>query len=403
LAENKIPVLTEIYQPKKEVKSAARKESPLFEITPALIAKIAAEIRPQIENEIKESLQNKLRSDIEAELKENLKNETSIAREAVMTEVQQMVDTARHDIQAARDDINADKQAFEQARASSLSETRDFLDKAKADLKTELPAMYQQTIDLAQVNLTEKFALLEKEAQAKFDEILSGSVQTISNSGILKFTSELESLHDEKSSSISKQLEKDIQAFQKKALAENEALVKSHAELAESLNKFFLTSGQKMEKEFSKNFQEFQTNLLAEHQQRLNHEADTLAQNISKRFEDSAQEQLALIDTQVGTMQQDNLAQLRERFNAEKTEIYNAVAAEIKTTFTEQMSAKGEEIKQTLLKQISGELPAVQEILKKNIQQLVTQSMASLETRMRAELSAEISALLQKVKFVLPE
>lgn len=435
MADNKIPVLTEVYQPKKEAKPS-RKENASVEVTPELIAKVAAEIRPKIEEEIRQALQIQLqylakeetqsqaKTFVQAEIETKLQDSLTQARERMAAESQNLISRAVSELDVGREalekirqtnmtesksmiekvyaDLDAKRREFDASGKAAVDQARNFLDKAKADLKTDLPMMYQKSIELAQVNLSEKFAGIEKEAQAKFETVLAESVQTITNSSILNFNSQLESLHSAKTAEITKRLQQEIAAFQKEAAANNELLVKTHADLSQSLHDFFETTSKAMEVDFSKRYQEYQRELLAEQQKKIEHESAELMRVISQRIEEGTQEQLAAIETQSGTMQQERLAQLREQFHAETTEIYNAVAAEIKTTFSEQMTAKGNEIRQALLAQMSGELPSVQEVLRKNIQQLVTQSMADFEAQVRAELSDEIKSLLLSVKFVLP-
>jgi hypothetical protein len=104
LAEDKIPVLTEVYKPKagKQTKSTT---SDTLDVTPDLVAKVIAQVKPRLESEITDFVLEELR----AELKK--------------------------------------------AHSDVISSTQDFVDKTKANLKTELPSMYQESVKLSQIDI----------------------------------------------------------------------------------------------------------------------------------------------------------------------------------------------------------------------------------------------------------
>ena len=96
MAEDKIPVLTEVYKPKK---------GDTLDVTPGLVAKVTAQVKPRLESEIADFVLEELR----AELKK--------------------------------------------AHSDVISSTQDFVDKTKANLKTELPSMYQESVKLSQIDI----------------------------------------------------------------------------------------------------------------------------------------------------------------------------------------------------------------------------------------------------------
>ncbi|MFT7227901.1 MAG: hypothetical protein ACI8PW_000478 [Methylophilaceae bacterium] len=104
MAEDKIPVLTEVYKPKagKQTKSTT---SDTLDVTPDLVAKVIAQVKPRLESEITDFVLEELR----AELKK--------------------------------------------AHSDVISSTQDFVDKTKANLKTELPSMYQESVKLSQIDI----------------------------------------------------------------------------------------------------------------------------------------------------------------------------------------------------------------------------------------------------------
>ena len=88
--------------------------------------------------------------------------------------------------------------------------------------------------------------------------------------------------------------------------------------------------------------------------------------------------------SQVGTIQQEAFAKLREEFGLEKDRILSAATTEAKAIFAAQMTEG-------------------QEALKQNIERVVNQAVPEMESRVRKQLTADLQQLLLNVKFVLPE
>lgn len=247
MAEDKIPVLTEVYKPKPASKVEVSQTS---EVSADLVAKVTAQVRPRLESEITEFVLDELKTEIKK---------------------------AHHDV---------------------IASTQSFVDKTKADLKTELPQMYQESVKLAQV---------------------------------------------------------DIDAMKKTVL--DEAQIELRNEMIE-----------------------FQETVIREHQQQIN---EALA-GIAKRAEESASEQIGIMHSRVGTLQQEAFTKLKQEFVVEKDTMLSAATDEIKTTFSSQINDG-------------------QEKLKESIEASLNKAIPGMESRLRAQLVTELQQLLLKVKFVLPE
>lgn len=247
MAEDKIPVLTEVYKPKASAKVDVNHPT---EVNADLVAKVTAQVRPRLESEITEFVLDELKAEIK------------------------------------------------KAHNNVIASTQNFVDKTKADLKTELPQMYQESVKLAQV---------------------------------------------------------DIDALKKAAL--DEAMIAIRKEMVD-----------------------FQESLVREHQQQIN---ETLA-TIAKRAEENATEQIGIMHSRVGTMQQEAFTKLKQEFVVEKDTLLNAATADIKTAFSSQMTDG-------------------QEKLKENIEAALNKAIPGMESRLRAQLVTKLQQLLLKVKFVLPE
>jgi histone H3/H4 len=190
------------------------------------------------------------------------------------------------------------KSEIKKAHNNVIDSTKSFVDKTKADLKTELPQMYQESVKLAQG---------------------------------------------------------DIKSLKKTVL--DEVLMATRKGMAE-----------------------FQESIVREYQQQIN---ETLAA-IGKRAEEIASEQIGVMHSRVGTMQQEAFTKLKQEFVVEKETILSAATDEIKTTFSSQINDG-------------------QEKLKESIEASLNKAIPDMESRLRAQLVTELQQLLLKVKFVLPE
>ena len=179
-----------------------------------------------------------------------------------------------------------------------IDSTKSFVDKTKANLKTELPSMYQEGVKLSQI---------------------------------------------------------DIDNLKQTTLNDTSLAVR-------------------------KEMMDFQAKVVSEHQKQIN---EALA-SIAKRAEDSASEQIGIMHSQVGRIQQEAFAKLREEFGVEKDRMLSEATAEAKAVFSAQMTEG-------------------QEALKQNIERVVNQAIPDMESRVRKQLTADLQQLLLKVKFVLPE
>jgi hypothetical protein len=409
LAENKIPVLTEVYKPKKSSKDNQVADVPL-EITSELVAKVTAQVKPRLETEITDFVLDELRSEIK------------------------------------------------KAREEIISSTKDFIDKSKADLKTELPNMYQESVKLAEVNLNEKFADLHVDATAKFDaslvdiadfakqavqadistrvnESFEQSMEQFQSKALAENQKVLEDQLAKINQEAQQELTQQLHAFQEKTIAQHESelsdslnailvaanesaeqalrdeldamqeklKVDHQKQLSESLDGFLQIKGEAAEKDLLKKMQEYQEKLRIDYQEQLSKDMATALEAISQRVEESTQEQTGIMYSQMGTIQQETFAKLREEFNAEKNTIFNMAADEIKTAFAEQMTAQSQEIRTQFLTQVNGDMPEVQTVLQESIETILTNAVPDLEVRLREQLTIDLQQLLLKVKFVLPE
>lgn len=390
-------MLTEVYNPKKSTltnKSA--------EVTAELVTKVTSQVKPQLEAEITELVLAELRAEIKKVREEvALSVQTAVDKNSAETtsdvtdELASKITTqVKPKLEAEITDFVLDELHVEikKAREEIVSSTQNFVDKSKADLKTELPQMYQDSVNLAEINLNEKFDSLQT-----LQEELVASHQTA-------LTETLTNLQKTVGSEIQEALRDELSKMQEKAIHDQEVQLQDHqAQLNEALDGFLQIKGEKAEKTLMQKMQEYQETMRISHQEKLTEEMTTALGTLSQRVEESTLEQIGVMHSQVGTLQQESFAKLREAFNAEKEDVFNKAAIEIKDTLALQMTEQGQEISDQFLSKVSGSLPEVQTILQENIQSILADAIPDLEGRLRNELTADLQQLLLNVKFVLPE
>ena len=330
--DSKIPILTQVYQPKSAVDNAAiaaaqtnqttvkpavqlRQNDPTLGITPELISRVTSHVRPRLEAEITQSVLENVR------------------------------DTIKKDIIAElRAEINRTQVSIE-------ANTADFIDRTKADLKTELPRMYQASADLAHVNLSDKIASMQTDAVTKFDVLLTDIMQTSAQAASENVKSNAQALQAETSAQMA---------------------LSMHAQM-----------------------QHFQTELLNTHQAQLSEQLTAMLSVASQQAKDDMLHQMQMIQAEA-------LAQMNATFNEAMPSIYAAAADDIKTKFADEMTVQSQQVREAFLTTINADLPVVQEVLQENIQQVLAIALPTLENDLRKQLTTELHDMLLKVKFVLP-
>ena len=421
MADKKIPLLTEVYQPKvidmAEVEQKPRRDDVTL-ITPELIARIAAHIKPRLEADLAKTVTESVRQALKAEL-----------------------------LQALQDEII-------NTQASIEARTVDFVDKTKADLKTELPRMYQASADIVHSSLAQKFDTLQADANLVYgsleqkiaelqtnavsnaDVMLSEGLQAAVQQANTQIGMNVEALQAEASARMLNEMNEEMHAFQSQSISQHQAqlgqefsaafqalnqkartdlqeqatLLQTDA-LAEMRNNFIVAMPeiytstvadqqeaiiQEINQQLTAELQAFQAQSLTLHQAQL---TETLTSTFNALNEDAKQD----IQTQMGMMQADILTQMRTTINQAIPSIYEAAADEVKAKFAEEMTAQTLQVRDSFLATVNADLPVVQEVLRENIQHMLATSLPVLESDLRNQLTSELQDLLLKVKFVLPK
>ncbi len=417
MAENKIPVLTEVYQPTKNKVKIPTQNTSDADITPELIAKVIGQLYPKIEEDVRQSVSESLREEIKNDVLESMRAE------------------------------------MENSQHSIVGATKDFIDKTKADFKTELPAMYQQSVNLAEIDLSEKLLLAGNEAITKFDASLSDLSKDVVSKTVDDINVKVGEVQGELSVHVLQELKEEMMAYKTGAIAEHQA------QLSESLQAQLTTASEDGEKALESSLQATQAKLLAEQQEQLAQLLDAEVGSYQQRTKDAVEEHTQILDSQLAihkehventleeyvqslqdkalselktevnnsltatldelinntemTMQETMLgiqknaqiaavAQINKDLDEAMPRIFETMMDGIKVKFNDEMLEQTQQIKDSFLAELNGDLPQVQQILSENVEKVLESTIPIVEEALRQKLTADIQALLLKVKFVLP-
>lgn len=403
MADKKIPLLTEVYQPKAvaepDFESKPRRDD-VPQITPELIARIAAHIKPRLEADI-------------------VKTVTESVREALKREL----------LLALQDEVI-------QTQASIEARTVDFVDRTKADLKTELPRMYQASADLVYSSLEQRITALQANAVSNADAMLSEGMQTAVESANAQIHVNVQTLQSELSARMMESIHNEMGTFQVQSISQYQAqLGQEFNAIFESLSQSALVDTREQARTLHDDaLAEMRTNFIAAmpdiYTSSVAEQQEAITQQISQQLTEQLQafqaESLTLQQKQLGEtltatfstinenakqdllaqmqlMQADILTQMRTTMNEAIPSIYEAAADEVKARFMEDMSAQTQQVRDSFLATVNADLPVVQEVMRENIQHVLATSLPTLENDLRKQLTTELQDLLLKVKFVLPK
>jgi len=416
-SDSKIPVLTEVYQPKVKAERTSeiaqdfkpqtnKLNDPTLGITPEFIARVTNHVRPRLEADITQAVIEGLRDAIRKDVIKDLQIEIAKTQSAIESNV------------------------------------ANFIDKTKADLKTDLPRMYQTSAELVQNSLTDKIAGMQTAAVTQVDRILTDVMQLTTQTAGGEINTYVEALKTDAIASMQAELDQSMQAFC------NESLQQYKTQLTSDFATAYQTITQSAEQDLQQQIQTLQTDAITQVRTELSEalpaiysiaaeqvkaNVDALNNAASERFKLDLsegmqafhQESLQQFQTQLGSdlsnayqtirqaaeqelqqqlqaLQVDALTKMRGDLDEAMPAIYTVAAEEVKAKFIDEMTAQGAVVKEEFIANVNGDLPAVQEVLHANIQHILAGALPALENDLRRQLTDELQELLVKVKFVLP-
>ena len=417
---SEIPLLTQVYRPKSSVEKTSeadsQKKSELIDraetilprfahtdlnlsITPEFIARITGHVRPRLEAEITASV---------------LYSVSDTIKKAIIAELKQEVVNAQDALQ-----IN----------------TNNFVDKTKADLKTELPRMYQASAELVQLKLSDNIATMQTNAISTVDRLLSDVLRTTVQAASEQINAHVEALQTDSSVILAQYINAQTQDFQINLLSDHQA------NLDQQLNSFFDVSKQQAEQsiqahaetlsiqanerlqadftqkmpaiyaqavvqeqakivgaitdQLTQSMQTFQSQLFNEHQTQLN-------QLLASNYETHIEQAKIHVYTHLQSIQAEAILSMQNDLSNAVPVIYNQASDEVKLKFIQDMAEESNNVRQQFLEAINADLPNVQTVLAQNINQILATTLPTLQEDIRRQLTLQLQDLLLNIKFVLP-
>ena len=419
-----IPLLTQVYKPKSNVekslevgletnvlakqalKDRAETILPRFahtelnlSITPEFIARVTGHVRPRLEAEITVSVLDSVRDAIKKDLLVELKQEVIKAQSALQTN------------------------------------TIDFIDKTKADLKTELPKMYQASAKLAQLGLADNIAEMQTNAVSTVDRLLSDVLKTTVQTASEQINAHLEAVQAESSANLAKQINAQIRDFQETLLSEHQASLanqltgfyeanyaKAELSIQSHTNDLTVEAKERLQNDFlqempaiyaqtilqeqpktiatiteqlAQSLLSVQSQLIVDHQSQLN-------QLLADIFKTHIEQAKIQAETHLQTIHAEAILNLQNNLNEAVPVIFNQASQELKNNFTQDLAQASTDAHQRFLVAINGDLPDVQAVLAQNINEILSNTLPTLQEDLRKQLLTQLQELLTQVKFVLP-
>ncbi len=417
---SEIPLLTQVYKPKssvdkgletsnqkkQELKDRADTILPRFAhtelnltITPEFIARVTGHVRPRLEAEITASVLDNVRDAIKKDLIAELKQEVVKAQSALQTN------------------------------------TIDFIDKTKADLKTELPRMYQASADTAQMELSDHIAQMQTNTVSTVDRLLNDVLQTTVQAASEQIKSHVDSLQADSGATVAQFINTQTQDFQIALISEHQA------NLSNQLISFYETSRQQAEQaikaqseqltieanerlqaDFTRELPVIYKQVVAQEQAKIveeitiqltqslqtfpSHLIETqqtqLNQVLAGNFETHIEQAKLQVTAHLQKIESETLLNMQNNMDEAAPVIFAKASDELKVIFSHDMAHESNNVRQQFLEAINADLPDVQALLAQNIDKILKSTVPALQEDLRKQLTIQLQDLLLNVKFVLP-
>ncbi len=350
--DNKIPVLTEIYQPKtkperatesaQDFKSQASKQAndPTLGITPEFIARVTNHVKPRLE------------ADITHAVIEGLKD-------------------------AIRKDVVKDLQIeIIKMQATIEGNIANFVDKTKADLKTELPRMFQNSAELVHSNLSERIATLQTAAVTKVDRMLTDVMQSTTQTAANEINTYVEAVKTDATTRIQHELNQELQALQ------NDALQQHQTQLANDLNGAYQSIKQTSEQDMQQQMQAMQAEAITQ----IRHDLSAELPAINTALADQVKTQVEAFNTEENT-------RIKQQLNAEMQAFHDDSLQAYQTKLNEEFIQTYQNITQAAEQDLQQQVQTLQSEALVQISDQVNQALPSIYASVADEVKAKVDAL----------
>lgn len=346
--DDDIPLLTDLVQPTADS----------FNVTPELVVEIAEQLRPQIAAEIEKSVVQKLKLEMRQELLEHLQAESANIQKAnqayISSALSQQYDQHSESITKQQLEAEASLKRYvgdtiANMQQQAVDDTIAYVDKARANLATEIPRLMHTNADIIKTDLENTLSQMQAQAASEFNE---------------KFTASLPGLQEK----LAEQLQSTLADLQKITVDNaTQALEEKTSQLRE--------------------------NIFAEHKANLTQELAAIYKALTQHTQTELSVYLDSLQTQ---SQQELQQKLGDTFPALYQNLSNELAATLKTDFT----VLAENAKKDFIQGLSADLPAAEQALTNKVHEILNIEVLRIEQQMTAGIKAEIEKMIESVRLV---
>jgi predicted peroxiredoxin len=312
--QENIPVLTQVY---------AAAEQPV--LTPAFFEFAMEQLKPQLEKALAQAALSHQNETIKKEILDEL-------RPSLSQELQSQMASS---LKVAQQDL--------------IRDTGDFIDKAKADLATEVPQIYLARAEIFQADTLEKLGVLQEELIVALREEFEQVMPQLEGVLIEKVNARLLDLQ-------TSTIEKVTDTLQQKVTEFHEATL------------------EKMRQDLARDLPEIYQAIMVQAKESLTH--------------------------QLSSLQEDASQELGVKMNETLPSIYALASMQIKTDLFAEMSGFAQTTKQDFENALKGEVPELEQLLKDRIHQAFADELPSMRQEISSQVNSEIEAMIRSVRLV---
>lgn len=312
--QENIPVLTQVY---------AATEQPV--LTPAFFEFAIEQLKPQLEKALAQATLSHQNETIKKEILDELRPLLS----------QELQSQMANSLKSAQQDL--------------IRDTGDFIDKAKADLATEVPQMYQACAKIFQVDTLEKLGKLQQESILALRDEFEQVMPQLEGALIEKVNARLLDLQTSTIERVTDTLQQKVAEFHEATL-------------------------EKMRQDLVRDLPEIYQTIIVQ-----------------------AKEALAY---QLSSLQEDASQELGIKMNETLPSIYALASMQIKTDLFAEMSGFAQTTKQDFENALRGEVPELEQLIKDRIHQAFADELPIMRQEISAQVNGEIESMIRSVRLV---
>jgi DNA polymerase III alpha subunit (gram-positive type) len=328
--EEEIPLLTDVHV----VSTTAGGKS--MRLSADLIAGIIEQIKPQLAAEIEQSLTGKLNINLREELMDGLIRESMNIQMALSAKIEQTL--------AQEIDL-----AIKNLQQAVMQNTVNFVDKAKADLATEIPKMLHTNTSIIKADLDAEINKMQQ------DTIADVQAKLMQNLPLLE-------------TSLKSQLQTSVAGLEATAVENATHLLQ-----------------EKM--------RQLHDNLLNEHQA-------SLTQEFSAKYRELTQQTHSELNAYLATLQAQSQQQLEDKLGDTFPVLYQGLSDELGATLKRDFEGLAQNASQDFLQLLNVKLPAVEQVLANKVQEVLDAELPRVEQKIKGNIETEIGKLLGSVRLV---